>query len=218
MDKYHRYQLTFPIESNKIYKSKSLKHVAQKCYKEFKAFSDIGEGMFSITNLDKDIEYRFRVKDNVMENIATHKGGNKELQNKIKAVAELDGDENPYKNDVENKTNEELKKAIGELKNQVSSLNQNVKSNADKINDFDKQFTDSSEKLETISKSLSEHSEQEQNVLQEILANVKKLQNTNNDNITMDDNVYNNKLSELYALQRLNYIERNHQQNDCVIF
>lgn len=60
IDKYYRYQLTYPIEGNKIYKSRSLKKVARKCYDEIKNLSDIKEKqIFCITNLDKKLEYKF---------------------------------------------------------------------------------------------------------------------------------------------------------------
>ena len=62
-DKYYRYQMTFPFESNKIHKSKSFKKVVRKCYNEYKNFSDINDGMFCITNLDKNVEYRFKIKN-----------------------------------------------------------------------------------------------------------------------------------------------------------
>src|SRR5436190_8652523 len=62
-DKYYKYQMTFPFEGNKIYKSKSLSKVVKKCYKDYKKFSDINEGLFCVTNIDKDIEYRFQVKN-----------------------------------------------------------------------------------------------------------------------------------------------------------
>ena len=63
---YYRYQMTYPYESNKIYKSRSLNKVAKKCYDEFKKFNDMDEGMFCITNLDKNIEYKLKVKNKRM--------------------------------------------------------------------------------------------------------------------------------------------------------
>lgn len=76
-DKYYRYQLTYPIEGNKIYKSRSLKKVAKKCYDEIKNLSDIKEKqVFCITNLDEKLEYKFTLekvskvsKDDKMQDI-----------------------------------------------------------------------------------------------------------------------------------------------------
>jgi len=62
MNKYYRYQLTYPIEGTKIYKSKKLSNIVKKCYKEYKKVSDIKEGLFCITNIDKNVEYQFGIK------------------------------------------------------------------------------------------------------------------------------------------------------------
>jgi hypothetical protein len=101
---YYRYQMTYPFESNKVYKSRSLNKVAKKCSNEFQKMNDINEGMFCITNLDKNKEYRFKIKNNkISQNEITQtegvtsnqKGGVTELQTKIKEVVSL-GDEGGY--------------------------------------------------------------------------------------------------------------------------
>lgn len=56
--KYYRYQLTYPFEGDKIYKSKSITKVVHKCYHDLIKFN-IKNDVFCITNLDKNIEYKF---------------------------------------------------------------------------------------------------------------------------------------------------------------
>ena len=63
MDKYYRYQLSYPIEGNKIYKSRSLNKVVKKCLFELEQ-NDINKDMFCIINLDTKIEYRFKKNNN----------------------------------------------------------------------------------------------------------------------------------------------------------
>jgi len=67
MDKYYRYQLSYPIEGNKIYKSRSLNKVVKKCLFELEQ-NDINKDMFCIINLDTKIEYRFTKKKNKKKN------------------------------------------------------------------------------------------------------------------------------------------------------
>lgn len=87
--KYYRYQLTFPFESNKIYRSKSLKKVITKCYHDYKKFSDIDEGLFCITNLDKDIEYKFIMKNKKIEKINNKQFGGKINHNQNTELRDL---------------------------------------------------------------------------------------------------------------------------------
>jgi len=61
MDKYYRYQLSYPIEGNKIYKSRSLNKVVKKCLLELEQ-NNINKDIFCIINLDNKIEYRFKKK------------------------------------------------------------------------------------------------------------------------------------------------------------
>lgn len=93
--KYYNYQMTFPIESHKIHKSKSLKKVVKKCYNEYKKITDLNEGIFCITNLDKDIEYKFKVKKNKNSksslSLKKQVGGIVNMNEEIKEIAELDG-------------------------------------------------------------------------------------------------------------------------------
>lgn len=62
LEKYCRYQITSPIISNKIYKSKSMDRVIKKIYNDYKN-NDLPD-TFSITNLDTNIEYKFKINEN----------------------------------------------------------------------------------------------------------------------------------------------------------
>jgi hypothetical protein len=62
--KYNLYQLTYPYEGSTIYRSKSFKKAVKKCYKDFKDLNDMKEGIFSVTDIDKNVEYQFKVKNN----------------------------------------------------------------------------------------------------------------------------------------------------------
>lgn len=59
--KYYKYQLIYPIEGNKIYKSKSFEDVAMKCYNDYIKLYKGDENIFCILNLDTKIEYKFKV-------------------------------------------------------------------------------------------------------------------------------------------------------------
>lgn len=81
-DKYYRYQMTYPYESTKIYKSKDFDKVVKKCYNHYKNFDGMEYGMFCVTNLDKNIEYKFQVNQNKISKIENrniekynHEGG-----------------------------------------------------------------------------------------------------------------------------------------------
>lgn len=141
-ERYYKFQMTYPFESNKIHKSKSLKKVVKKCYKEFKSFSDINEGLFCITNLDKDIEYRFKVKNKRIEKLKRNHhevtpimtGGEDvnpndkhKLAQEIKSVIDLEGDQDKqYKNAV---PQNDVK--LDELTKKLDVVNEKVTKNAD---------------------------------------------------------------------------------------
>lgn len=59
--KYYKYQLIFPFEGNKIYRSKSLDKVIKKCYNECKDFKELST--FTILNIDKNIVYHVELKN-----------------------------------------------------------------------------------------------------------------------------------------------------------
>ncbi len=57
-NKYRRYRMTYPHESYKIYKSKSIYNIIKKCYEECK-LSNVSFDKIIITDVDKNIEYEF---------------------------------------------------------------------------------------------------------------------------------------------------------------
>ena len=67
--KLKKYQLTYPFVSNKIYESRNFDKAVDRCYKEFKHFNDIQDGMFIVTDIDNNMEYRYRVKEKKIKQI-----------------------------------------------------------------------------------------------------------------------------------------------------
>lgn len=62
-DTYYRYQMTHPYESTVVYRSKDFDKVVRKCFNNYKTFDGMEYGMFCVTNLDKNIEYKFKVNN-----------------------------------------------------------------------------------------------------------------------------------------------------------
>ena len=60
------YHLTYPYTSNIIYESRNFDKAVEKCYKEFKNFNDIHDGMFVVTD-NNDVEHKFVVKNKNIE-------------------------------------------------------------------------------------------------------------------------------------------------------
>jgi len=62
-EKYHKYQLTFPFEGSKIYKSRSINYAVKKCYEEYiKSEYYNRNNVFHVTDIDSKIEYKFHIK------------------------------------------------------------------------------------------------------------------------------------------------------------
>ena len=91
---YNRYRMTYPFEGPKIYKSKHLKKVVKKCYSDYKKMNDMSEGLFCVTNLDNNIEYKFGVKNGV---IKKHKqrGGADDISDTTKNILDTREEEKP---------------------------------------------------------------------------------------------------------------------------
>lgn len=75
-NKYQNYRLTYPIFGNKIYQSRSFKRAVDNCYKEYKKLNGKCEGTFSVTNLDTNITYSYKIDNkkkssSVKQNIST---------------------------------------------------------------------------------------------------------------------------------------------------
>jgi hypothetical protein len=61
LDKYHRYQLTYPFEGSKIYKSRSRNNAIRKCYDEYIKSEKHISNEFRITDIDTRVEYKFMI-------------------------------------------------------------------------------------------------------------------------------------------------------------
>lgn len=185
-NKYYRYQMTFPFESNKIHKSKSLKKVVKKCYGEYKSFSDINDGMFCITNLDKNTEYRFKIKNKTIKKLNTNKnnlnknntnninnlfGGNpnaskqKIIQDQANEISKLDGDPDPKNipksNDSTNQFNV--------ISTKLDSTNKGITEMAIKLNDTNEGINNMTNGISNMTSKLISASESEQDMLAQIL-------------------------------------------------
>lgn len=133
---YYRYQMTYPFESNKIYKSRSLKKVAHKCSKEFQRIDDIGEGMFCVTNLDKKVEYRFKIKKN--RNLV---GGDIKLNAQVNEVSKLGEDDD--------EEGEPVQIVVNQDKTIIDQLGKHDKAIKDLLGSIQKQITPVKEIKET---------------------------------------------------------------------
>lgn len=51
--------MTYPIESHKIYRSRSINRVIKRVYEEYKLIKNKTDNILIITNLDTKIEYKF---------------------------------------------------------------------------------------------------------------------------------------------------------------
>ena len=226
-EKYYKFQMTFPVESNKIYKSKSLKKVVKKCYDEFKNFSDIGEGLFGITNLDKDVEYRFKVKNKQIEKLDDQFGGDEKsstkLNEEVKVIIDLDDEkDNQYKeiSIIKKEIPKEVpkEKTLVEIKlppfdQKLDSINQNLTKG---MTEESKKLDDITQNVKKINEEIAKSSKTEQALLNQIVENTER-QDLFYD--IGDIDVFNNNIAELYALQRRKYLDELYgkNENECVI-
>lgn len=76
---YGRYILSYPYDGQTIHKTRSFKKGVKKCYHDFKQLHDMPDGLFSITNLDNEKEYHFKVQNHrihALQELKNIKGGN----------------------------------------------------------------------------------------------------------------------------------------------
>lgn len=59
-NKYHKYQLTHPIEGNIVIRTRDIDKAIKRCYDEFKSMQ-IESDYFIITDLDENTEYKFEL-------------------------------------------------------------------------------------------------------------------------------------------------------------
>ena len=75
-----RFQLTYPIKMKMVVEASTLKDAIKICYKEYLKSTDIPDGMFTITDLDKNESYDFRKKVKKSARPLTQYGGIKEVE------------------------------------------------------------------------------------------------------------------------------------------
>jgi hypothetical protein len=84
----HKFQLIYPFKGDKIYESKSKKKAIKKCYQEFKFLNDNDNGIFTVTDINKNKDLSFKIinKNNKKKQLIKfnfeHTGGDSKL-NKI---------------------------------------------------------------------------------------------------------------------------------------
>ena len=131
---YRRFLLTYPHKGKTIHKSSSLKKAVKKCYGEFKNLNDINEGLFAVTDLDKQFEYQFRVKNKKIFKINNMTGGkrvDKVIDNKDPVKIGL----TPSENSFDHKNNIKLDNEMDDIKLDDIKLD-DTKSNDIKLDDI----------------------------------------------------------------------------------
>ena len=108
--------MTYPYESTKIYRSKDFNSVVRKCYDNFKTFDGMEYGMFCVTNLDKNIEYKFQVNKNKVLKLTDDKIGGSTTNNNDELFSEIS-------KESENNLFSEITVEDLEIKNQNNNCN-----------------------------------------------------------------------------------------------
>lgn len=75
MAEYRRYLLTYPLEGNTIFKSKSESKAAKRVFKEFEDINGIGEGLFVMKDLTTDKEIKLQASNGKIYKMAEQSGG-----------------------------------------------------------------------------------------------------------------------------------------------
>lgn len=148
----HRYKLIFPFESDKIYHSSSLRKVTKICYKQFKKFNDIDNGIITIYDIDDNINYDFRINGNIVKKIREYNNNQSGaalpnlypiLKERDKSKDKLLLDEYKFINMILNPKYNKLTDDISELleyqqkqATDIEDLKQSINNLSDKIEDF----------------------------------------------------------------------------------
>jgi|LakMenE18May11ns_1017448.scaffolds.fasta_scaffold9847926_2 hypothetical protein len=222
-NKYYRYQMTFPFESHKVYKSKSVKKIVRKCYNEYKNFSDIGEGMFAITNLDKNIEYRFKIKNKKVRHLKNHKGGQlnepTDLEQKVNEISKLEGDPEL---DVEDVKESEMANAFKQFSNKLDTTNQGLTNVSLKLDDTTKNIGNVTKEITKLNDNIISSSTIENKKLDELLKKtitpqpIQKNVISEGKDLFDDIDVFDANLRRLYTIRKINYME-DKNDNTCTI-
>lgn len=140
--KYFRYQVTYPFEGNKIYKSRSISKAINKCYKEYKnVYPDIRDGIFYVTNLDKNIKYKINIKND-------QNGG--QIDQEANEILQVTGDEEiinaPLEIDID-----ETNKKIVDLTTDINKTNKELDNVTNILKITDKNILTTTKKLDNVS-------------------------------------------------------------------
>lgn len=141
MDKFYRFQLSFPIEGDKIYKSKSINNVVKKCILDCHRLGQNPETI-GIYNLDQRSEYKFKISKNM-------KGGNPDEAKII--LEEVDGSNPESKED-------ELTKKITECQkknSQYIDIEKKLKKAEDDLKKYEKEIAQHKSEKEELKKLLA---------------------------------------------------------------
>lgn len=218
--KYYRYQMTFPTEGNKIYKSRSINKVIRKCYDEYKNYNDIDEGMFCVTNLDKDVEYKFKVNDNKIKKIK-QKGGS-DVKRQTEEILALEEGEPNNENNNNGEINQKIATILATIENsnakmnEIDDINANVQQIATKLENNDEQLANINLTLSKINipKEQPKHDET-RNSSNSLAPSFGKDEPCVMKDIFDDLPVYEYNLRKLDSIAKLNKLD--HDNNSCII-
>jgi hypothetical protein len=225
--------MTFPFEGHKIYKSRSFKKVVDKCYNEFERFNDIGDGMFCITNIDKGVEYRFKVKNNKIYKVKKQSGGQPEKQDKIetqlKELSRLDeeGGEEPENVKILNNIKNidvnvnTANKNITDVANLVQTANKNVLGVSGQVDNNSKKIDTLTGLTQQINTKIQQQVPQ-QIIQKEIIRELPKDQINDQKSEELKDifddiDVFDRRLRELTTMKKIESLEEKYSNNYCVI-
>lgn len=219
--KFYRYQMTFPFEGHKIYKSRSFNKVVDKCYTEFKKFNDIGDGMFCVTNLDKEVEYQFKVKNKKIYKVKskqnqqsggqiTDKDRNEQVDNQVKELSRLDEDVGDEPQDVNIMTSirnvdvnvNTANKNLTGLTSLVQTTNKNVGEISGKIDEVKGITQQINAKIEKSPKTITVIQQKPSPELKDVFEDV--------------DDVFGYRLRELSTMKKIESLEEKYS-NTCTI-
>lgn len=121
--------MSYPFEGNKIYKSSSLSKTAKKCHNEFKQLNGISDGMFCITNIDTNKEYRFKAINNNITRIKKKKQYGGDTDDQVEEILNVTGAKEETPTVQPGPIEEALGKVmtlVTETKGQVDALSQQI--------------------------------------------------------------------------------------------
>ena len=112
---YKKYKLTFPVEGQNIYYSRSFEKAVSKCYRELKLYNKKYK-IFIVTNLDDKEDFIFKKKTNKLQ---------------------IGGNGSEYLSEEYNKKINELSKKLDETNKELLEL-QRIKEKEDRLEELEK--------------------------------------------------------------------------------